>query len=307
MKILVTGGAGFIGSHIVDALVEKDHEVLVIDSLASGKRENLNEKARFVHADVRTEASTDAIVGFAPEAVFHEAAQMDVRKSVEDPGYDTDVNLVGLVRVLEAARKGGALRHAIFAGSGGAMYGEQDTFPAPEDHAVKPESPYGLAKAVSEMYLDLFSRMYGFQWTSLRYGNVYGPRQDAHGEAGVVAIFCGRLLRKEPLVIFGDGGQTRDYVYVGDVVAANLHALEHGLQGGYNVGTGKETDVNGLAAKLIATAGSDATPEHHAPRKGEQRRSVIDGGKLARAGFEPSMPLDEGLRRTFEWFQARQA
>ncbi len=305
-KILVTGGAGFIGSHLSDALVAAGHDVVVLDSLVSGKRENLNADARFVQADVRSPEASEAITDFQPEVVFHEAAQMDVRKSVEDPAYDTDVNLVGLVRVAEAARKGGALRHMLFAGSGGAMYGEQDTFPAREDHAVKPESPYGLAKAVSEMYLDLFSRMYGFQWTSLRYANVYGPRQDAHGEAGVVAIFCGRLLRGEPLTIFGDGGQTRDYTFVADVVKANLNALEHGLTGGFNVGTGKETDVNELAAKLIAISGKDAKPRHAPERKGEQRRSVIDAAKLEEAcGFRPSTPLDDGLRQTFEWFKGR--
>ena len=305
-KILVTGGAGFIGSHLTDALVERGHEVAVLDSLISGKRENLSPKAKLIHADVRSDEASEAVEAFAPEVVFHQAAQMDVRRSVEDPAYDTDVNLVGLVRVVEAARKGGALRHVLFAGSGGAMYGEQDTFPAPEDHAVRPESPYGLAKAVSEQYLDLFARMYGFKWTSLRYANVYGPRQDANGEAGVVAIFSGRLLDDKTLTIFGDGRQTRDYVYVGDVVKANLTALEQGLEGGFNVGTGQETDVNELAQKLIAIAGKDTRPEHAPARKGEQKRSVIDPSKLEKAsGFRPRMPLDEGLRITFEWFSAR--
>lgn len=306
MKILVTGGAGFIGSHLTDALIARGHEVAVLDSLVSGKRENLNPQAKFIHADVRSDEASEAITAFAPEVVFHEAAQMDVRRSVEDPAYDTDVNLVGLVRVAEAARKGGALRHMLFAGSGGAMYGEQETFPAPEDHRVRPESPYGLAKAVSEQYLDLFARMYGFTWTSLRYANVYGPRQDAHGEAGVVAIFCGRLLDDKPLTIFGDGGQTRDYVFVEDVVQANLVALDKQLAGGFNVGTGKETDVNELAAKLIAIAGKDTKPEHAPARKGEQRRSVIDASKLEKAsGFRPRVSLDEGLRVTFEWFAGR--
>ncbi|MFZ9888892.1 MAG: NAD-dependent epimerase/dehydratase family protein [Myxococcota bacterium] len=307
MRILVTGGAGFIGSHLTDALIERGHDVVVLDSLVSGKRENLNPKARFVHADVRSDEASAAITEFAPEVVFHEAAQMDVRRSVEDPAYDADVNLVGLTRVAEAARKGGALQHILFAGSGGAMYGEQERYPALEDHRVRPESPYGLAKAVSEMYLDLFARLYGFRWTSLRYANVYGPRQDAHGEAGVVAIFCGRLLRGESMTIFGDGKQTRDYVFVRDVVAANLAALDHKLEGGFNVGTAKETDVNELAQRLIVIAGSHVTPSYAAARKGEQLRSVIDPGKLeAATGFRPNTSLDDGLRATFEWFAARQ-
>jgi UDP-glucose 4-epimerase len=307
MRTIVTGGAGFIGSHLADALVAAGHEVLVIDSLITGKRENVPEGARFIEADVRTDEGAAAIEDFAPEVVFHEAAQMDVRKSVEDPGYDVDVNLRGLVRVLEAARAGGSLTHFLFAGSGGAMYGEQDTFPAPEDHAVKPESPYGLAKAVGEQYIELFARMYGFRWTSLRYANVYGPRQDAHGEAGVVAIFCGRILKGEPLTIYGDGGQTRDFVYVGDVVNANLSALERELSGGFNVGTGVETDVNELARVLIDISGRDDVVVNHAEeRKGEQRRSVIDPQKLTdAAGLAERADIREGLERTYRWFAER--
>jgi UDP-glucose 4-epimerase len=307
MRILVTGGAGFIGSHLVDALCDAGHEVLVVDDLSSGKREQVNDKAAFCEADVRGTEAARAIEAHAPEVVFHEAAQMDVRRSVEDPGFDADVNLVGLVRVIEAARRGGALQRVVFAGSGGAMYGEQDVYPAPEDHAVKPESPYGLAKAVGEQYLDLFARMYGFQWTSLRYANVYGPRQDAHGEAGVVAIFCGKLLRGEPLKVFGDGEQTRDYVFVGDVVAANLRALAGGLDGGFNVGTGVETTVNELANKLAAASGREESIEYAPARKGEQLRSVIDPGKLEReGGVRPSTTIDDGLARTFAWFAERE-
>jgi UDP-glucose 4-epimerase len=306
MRVLVTGGAGFIGSHLAQALLDDEHEVLIVDSLVTGKRENLPAKARFVEADIRYDEAKSAIREFAPEVVFHEAAQMDVRKSVADPAYDADVNLVGLVGVIEAARAGGALQHALFAGSGGAMYGEQDTFPAPEDHAVRPESPYGLAKAVGEMYLELLSRIHAFKWTSLRYANVYGPRQDAHGEAGVVAIFSKRLLAGEPLTVFGDGGQTRDFVFVGDVVEANLRALKAGLNGGFNVGMGVETSVNELAERLTRLAGKEGVPEHAPERKGEQRRSVIDPSKLLQAtGFRPHKALDEGLAETFAWFASR--
>lgn len=306
MRIVVTGGAGFIGSHLVDAFVARGHEVLVVDSLVSGRRENLPEGATLVVADVRSDEAARAIEGFRPEVLCHQAAQMDVRRSVEDPVYDADVNLVGLVKTFEAARRAGALQHALFAGSGGAMYGEQQVFPAPEDHPVAPESPYGLAKAVGEQYLALFHRLFGVAYTALRYANVYGPRQNPHGEAGVVAIFSQRLLDGQPITIFGDGKQTRDFVYVGDVVEANVRALEARLVGGYNVGTGVETDVNELAKTIIDLTGADAEPTYAPARAGEQQRSVISAKKLEEAiGFKPSVSLQEGLARTVEYFRQR--
>ena len=308
MRIVLTGGAGFIGSHLADAFVERGHEVLVIDSLLSGRRENLPAGVELVVADIRSEASVAAIERFAPEVLCHQAAQMDVRKSVEDPAHDTDVNLVGLVRSVEAARKGGALRHVLFAGSGGAMYGEQNDFPAAEDHAVAPESPYGLAKAVGEQYLALFHRMYKIPYTALRYANVYGPRQNPHGEAGVVAIFAERLLKGQPITIYGDGKQTRDFVFVGDVVQANVKALEAGLVGGYNVGTGIETDVNELAQIIISEVGVDAKPSYGPARAGEQQRSVITSEKLREAvGFAPSVSIAAGLSQTVAFFRERLA
>lgn len=307
MRILVTGGAGFIGSHLVDRFVAMGHEVLALDDLSGGRRDNLagalQKGARLAVADIRSPAAGEAVRAFAPEIVDHHAAQMDVRKSVADPAHDADVNLVGMLRVLEAARLAGSLKHVLFASSGGAMYGEQDQFPAPEGHPVRPESPYGLAKAVSEQYLAWFQRMYGIGFTALRYGNVYGPRQSPHGEAGVVAIFCGRILDGKALTIFGDGKQTRDYVFVDDVVDANARALEQRPQGGFNIGTAVETDVVALARRLVEASGRDTPVVHAEARPGEQKRSVIDPAAYGRAtGWRPTVAVAEGLARTFRWF-----
>jgi UDP-glucose 4-epimerase len=306
MRVLVTGGAGFIGSHLVDRFVSLGHEVLALDDLSSGKRENVHEKARLLVADIRTREAGDGVKAFQPHVVVHHAAQMDVRKSVADPGFDADVNLVGLLRLMEAARTSGSLQHVLFASSGGAMYGEQDSFPAPESHPVRPESPYGLAKAVSEQYLAWYRRMYGITSTSLRYGNVYGPRQNPHGEAGVVAIFCNRILEGKPVTITGDGKQTRDYVFVEDVVQANALAFEDRPEGGFNIGTAQETDVVTLAEHLIRASGRKVEVVHGPPRPGEQRRSVIDPAAFGRAtGWKPTVAIADGLARTFRWFASR--
>ena len=312
MRVLVTGGAGFIGSHLVDRFVSLGHEVLIVDDLSGSANAarsvaEVHPQAKLVVADIRTPAAGFAIKAFAPHVLVHHAAQMDVRKSVADPAFDADVNLVGLLRTMEAARTAGCLQHVLFASSGGAMYGEQDAYPAKEDHAVRPESPYGLAKAVSEQYLAWYHRMYQVTSTSLRYGNVYGPRQNPHGEAGVVAIFCNRILEDKPVGIVGDGMQTRDYVYVDDVVAANQAALLHRPQGGFHIGTGQETDVNALAAHLMkAAVGRSVTVEHLPARPGEQRRSVIDGAAFQRVtGWRPMVSIDDGLMRTFRWFAER--
>jgi UDP-glucose 4-epimerase len=306
MRILVTGGAGFIGSHLVDHFVGAGHDVVALDDLSSGLREQVNARARLVVADLRSAAAAAAVTAFAPEVVCHHAAQMDVRKSVAVPAFDADVNLVGLLNVMEAARGAGALQHVLFASSGGAMYGEQEAFPATETHPTRPESPYGLAKAVSEQYLDWYHRFYKIPYTALRYGNVYGPRQNPHGEAGVVAIFCARILDGKPITIFGDGKQTRDYVYVEDVVRANAAALERRLVGGFNVGQGRETDVNVLANALLAAAPKKVDIVYAEARPGEQRRSVIDPAKLPQAaGWQARNPVEEGLARTFRWFADR--
>jgi UDP-glucose 4-epimerase len=304
MRLLVTGGAGFIGSHTVDALVARSHDVAVLDDLSSGKREQVNARARFHLADLRDARRVAAVIEQErPAVIYHLAAQMDVRRSVADPAFDAGVNLVGMLNLMEAARTRG-LKRVIFASSGGAIYGEQDSFPCDESHPCRPVSPYGVAKLASEQYLFFYQHEYGIGYTAMRYGNVYGPRQDPHGEAGVVAIFCGRLLRDELCTIYGDGRQTRDYVYVGDVAGANLAALEHDSGGAFNVGTGQETDVNQLYAELARLAGSGKAPAYGAARPGEQRRSVISPARAGRElGWQPKMTLREGLAATFEHFK----
>jgi UDP-glucose 4-epimerase len=306
MAILVTGGAGFIGSHTVDALVARGEEVAVLDNLSTGKRANLNPRARFYHADLRDPDALAAVLARErPAVLFHFAAQMDVRRSVADPAFDAQVNLVGMLQLMEAAR-GHGLKQVIFSSTGGAIYGEQLRFPCDETHPCHPLSPYGIAKLATEHYLEFYRVEYGINFTALRYANVYGPRQDPHGEAGVVAIFCGRLLAGQPCAIYGDGGQTRDYVYVGDVVRANLAALDAAPAGSFNVGTGVETDVNRLYSMVAALAGSDAAPLHAPARPGEQRRSVIDAGRARRElGWEPRTSLAEGLRETLEYFRCQ--
>ncbi len=306
MRLLVTGGAGFIGSHTVDALLERGHDVAILDDLSSGKREQVNPRARLCPADLRdARRLTEVIEQERPEAIFHLAAQMDVRRSVADPAFDAGVNLVGFLNLMEAARTRG-LKRVIFASSGGAIYGEQDVFPCDESHPYRPVSPYGVAKLATEQYLFFYQHEYGVGYTAMRYGNVYGPRQDPHGEAGVVAIFCGRLLSGEPCTIYGDGRQTRDYVYVGDVAAANVAALEHECAGAFNVGTGRETDVNQLYQELAEYAGVKKAAVYAAARPGEQRRSVISPARASRElGWQPKMALKDGLATTFEYFKKR--
>ncbi|MGD0290622.1 MAG: NAD-dependent epimerase/dehydratase family protein [Candidatus Binataceae bacterium] len=307
MRILVTGGAGFIGSHTVDALVGAGtHEVAVIDNLAAGKRDQINPGARFHQGDIRDAAEVARIVASEqPEVMVHFAAQMDVRRSVADPAFDAQVNLVGFLNLMEVARQHG-LRRVVFSSTGGAIYGEQDTFPADESHPCRPVSPYGVAKFSTESYLFFYQAQYGIEYAAMRYANVYGPRQDPHGEAGVVAIFCGRLLEDRPVTIFGDGEQTRDYVYVGDVVRANVAAVTAGVTGAMNIGTGIETSVNRLYGTLAAVAGSDRLAAYAPARPGEQTRSVIGAARARRElGWQPEVTLDEGLRRTYRFFQER--
>lgn len=307
MRIIVTGGAGFIGSHIVDAFCAKGHDVTVVDNFSSGTRSFLRSDAGLIEGDIRDAAVHEAVQSFAPHVICHQAAQIDVRKSVADPAFDADVNVVGLLGILEAARQGGQLEHVLLASSGGAIYGEQETFPATEDHPIAPASPYGLAKLVSEQYLALYERLYNIPHTNLRYANVYGPRQSPHGEAGVVAIFADRLLGGDNIRINGDGKQTRDFVFVGDVVRSNVLALEHRLRGSFNVGTGLETNVNELAEKMMTIIGVDKTPDHGPAPLGEQQRSVIDAGLLeTKTGFRPSVTMDDGLAQTIAYFKDRQ-
>jgi UDP-glucose 4-epimerase len=305
MRILLTGGAGFIGSHTLDALLAaKTHDVAVVDDLSSGKRERLDPNVRFHHADIRNADEVRLIMDRErPEVLMHLAAQMDVRKSVAEPAFDAEVNIGGFLNLIEAGREKG-LKRVIFASTGGAIYGEQERFPCGEQHPCRPLSPYGVAKLATEAYLFFYKMQYGIDYVALRYANVYGPRQDPHGEAGVVAIFCGRMLAGQPCAIYGDGEQTRDYVYVGDVARANLAALNAPISGAVNIGTGIETSVNQLFQSLTTIAGTKLQPQYAPTRPGEQRRSVISPAKAAaELGWKAEVTLEEGLRRTFQSFK----
>ena len=303
MTILVTGGAGFIGSHVTDAYVQAGHEVIVIDELSTGVRANVHPSVKFYQCDIRSGEIGEIFARHRIDVVNHHAAQMDVRRSVADPVFDASINVLGGLNVFEVARAHG-VRKIIFSSTGGAIYGEQDTFPADEEHPLRPLSPYGITKLATEKYLYYYKEVRGIDSIVLRYANVYGPRQNPHGEAGVVAIFASKMLKGEPPIINGDGEQTRDYTYVGDVVKANLLAL--GFEGSavFNVGTGIETSVNDLFRLLRRHVKPDC-PEQHGPAKqGEQLRSVISYAKIqSELGWAPSVPLDEGLRLAAAYFK----
>jgi len=300
MRAVVTGGAGFIGSHVVDALLARWDGVHVLDDFSRGKRENVPEGVHVHEADIRRDAGR-VFDEVRPEVCFHLAAQADVRVSVERPDFDADVNVVGTLHVLEAAREHGT--KIVFSSTGGAIYGECEG-PAREDHSRAPLAPYGVSKLAGEEYIAAYNRLYAAAHVSLRYGNVYGPRQDPKGEAGVVAIFMNRLREGEAPKIFGDGTQTRDYVYVGDVVAATLAAAEHG-GGVLNVGTGVETSVNELYGRIQRVARVEREPEFADARPGELQRSVLDASLAKRElGWEPGHSLDEGLAETWGWISS---
>ena len=301
--ICVTGGAGFIGSHVAEALTRDGHQVLILDDLSSGRKENVPEGAELVVADIRSDDAARLIVDRGVEILIHHAAQMDVRRSVADPRFDADVNIGGFLNLLEAARAG-SVKQVVFASTGGAIYGEQDVFPADEGHAVRPLSPYGVAKLASERYLFFYNQQYGLDATCLRYANIYGPRQSPHGEAGVVAIFAHKLLAEAQPTINGDGKQTRDYVYVGDVVRANLAVI--GLPGfrTYNVGTGIETDVNELFEQIRTAVGIGPPADHGPAQAGEQLRSCITSGLIeSELGLRIGTPFDQGIQLTADWFK----
>jgi UDP-glucose 4-epimerase len=300
VRAVVTGGAGFIGSHVVDELLARGDEVHVLDDLSTGKRENVADAARVHEGDIRRDADR-VFDDVEPDVCFHLAAQADVRVSVERPDHDADVNVIGTLRVLEAARRHGT--KIVFSSTGGAIYGECDG-PAREDHLRLPLAPYGVSKLAGEEYIAAFNRLYGSAHVSLRYGNVYGPRQDPHGEAGVVAIFMKRLREGGTPRIFGDGTQTRDYVYVGDVVAATVAAVDHG-GGVLNVGTGEETSVLDLFARVQRAAGIEREPEFAPPRAGELQRSVLDPALAERElNWKATHSLDDGLAETWAWIAA---
>jgi UDP-glucose 4-epimerase len=311
MKVLVTGAAGFIGSHVSDAFIERGHDVVVLDNLTSGKLENLNPKATFVQGDITDKQLVERLFKEHKfEIVNHHAAQLDVRKSVAEPIFDATQNIIGTLTLLEAAREAGTLKRFMFASTGGAIYGEQDYFPADEKHPARPISPYGITKRSVELYLHYYHEIYGMNYTSFRYTNVYGPRQNAHGEAGVVAIFINKLLAQEQATIHGTGGQTRDYVYVGDVVRAHMLAVEK-MTGSdiFNVSTAKETDVNEIFTILSKhTTGGEAKAHHGPAKAGEQMRSVCSYDHIKSAlGWEPKVDLAEGLQETVASFQAQVA
>jgi UDP-glucose 4-epimerase len=312
-RALVTGGAGFIGSHIADALLDRGFHVVVLDDLSSGRRENVPAAAEFVQLDVRSADAARLLREGGFDVVLHQAAQIDVRKSVNDPVHDASINVLGALNLLEAVRAATSRPRFVFASTGGAIYGDFVTPPNVEEFAKDPDSPYGIAKLAVEHYLAYYGRIHGLEGAVLRYANVYGPRQDPHGEAGVVAIFCNRLLEGKPLTIFGDGRQTRDYVHVKDVAAANaaiatapLPAVGRLDSRAMNIGTGVETDVVTLANTLLAVSGRSAALEFAPARPGEQVRSAVSIGKVQRQlGWRPQRTLEAGLTETFEYFAAR--
>ena len=311
MRALVTGGAGFIGSHVVDALLARGAQVAVLDNLSTGRREHVPSGAVFMEVDLRDKGAVErAVAEFRPTHILHQAAQASVKVSVDEPATDAAVNVLGGLYLLDAARRVGVQR-VVFASTGGAIYGEvPEGQAADETWPPKPKSPYGASKAAFEQYLEVYRQNFGLPYTVLRYANVYGPRQDPYGEAGVVAIFTGRLLKGEPVTLFarrepGDDGCVRDYVWVGDVVQANLLAVERGLDGCYNVGTGIGSTTRQVLAAIEAAVGVEAHVKPAPPRPGDLERSVIDASKLARAGWSATVTLEEGIRRTVAWFRSQ--
>lgn len=305
MRVLVTGGAGFIGSHIVDRLVQEGHKVSIIDNLSTGKTENLNREAEFYKLDIENPRIEKVIKKEKPEVICHLAAQMDVRRSVADPAFDAKTNIIGMINLLEYAVRHGA-RKVIFSSTGGAIYGEGGPYPTEEGHKASPVSPYGISKLTGEHYLFYYQVMNGLNYVALRFANVYGPRQDPFGEAGVVAIFAKKMLKNDQPLINGNGMQTRDYVYVEDVVDAVMRAIEHNVSDIFNVGTGIETTVNELFKLLVDITGSNVREMHGPAKKGEQMRSCLSYNKIKKTmEWEPSVDLRTGLSNTVEFFRER--
>lgn len=306
MKVLVTGGAGFIGSHVCDRLATAGHDLVILDDLSTGHEEQVHPAARFYQMELDSPWLDELFAIERPEAVVHHAAQASVRRSVADPVFDAKVNVLGTIALLHASARH-QVRRFVFASTGGAIYGDASAVPTPEDYPAVPISPYGASKLAAESMLATFNAMSGLSYTALRYANVYGPRQDPHGEAGVVAIFSRQLLSGAEAVITGDGTQTRDFVYVGDVAEANLLALSSQAVGAFNVGTGRETTIKEIFAILKRLTGS-RQPERHGPdRPGEQRRSAIDASKIGRQmGWRPVTPLQQGLEQTVAYFKRQE-
>jgi UDP-glucose 4-epimerase len=312
---LITGGAGFVGSHVAERFLAEGWSVHIVDNLVTGKRENLPARAAFHELDIRSREAASLVASLKPNVLVHLAAQMDVRHSVTDPVFDAETNVIGSLNLLEAVRGSAPGTRVVFASTGGAIYGDFTTPPNVETYEKNPESPYAISKLAVELYLAYYGRVHGLEAVALRFGNVYGPRQDPHGEAGVVAIFCGRLLEGRALTIFGDGTQTRDYVYVADVAEATFRAATRPVPKAgkldvraFNIGTGTGTSVTRLAELLSRAAGRAPILEHAPRRPGEQQDSVVNVSKAARElDWRPAVPLEEGLARSFEWFAARAA
>jgi UDP-glucose 4-epimerase len=305
VRILVTGGAGFIGSHVVDAYIAAGHEVAVLDNFSTGNEANLNAAAEVHRVDLRAQPDVETLLAsFRPDIVNHHAAQSEVPKSIADPAYDAQVNIVGGLNLLKACVDH-RVKKVIFISTGGALYGEPDVVPADEDHPVRPLSPYGTSKYCFEQYLGTFKRTFGLEFTVLRYANIYGPRQDFFAEEGrVVAIFASRMLASKPVTIDGDGEQSRDMLHVGDAAAANLAALERGSGGTFHVSTGTLVTINDLFRKLALLTGYKQPPNHGPRRKGDVYRIALDNARAARdLGWEPQIPLEEGLSLTVDYFR----
>jgi UDP-glucose 4-epimerase len=303
MRIVVTGGAGFIASHVVDAYIQLGHEVYIIDDFSTGQRRNVNSKAKVFNLDIAAPQAAKSIAEIKPDVLNHHAAQMDVRRSVADPTFDARINIIGFINLLEASRDAGVKR-VIFSSSGGAVYGDREPIPASEEHEALPLSPYGVSKLTGELYLGYYQMAFGLPYVALRYANVYGPRQSTLGEAGVVAIFISQLLAGKSPVINGDGKQTRDYVFVGDVVRANVAALDSNYTGAVNIGTGKETDVVTICESLREGVGSPVKAIHGPPKLGEQRRSCLVIALAQKVlGWRPEVGLKEGLQQTIAYYQ----
>ena len=305
MKVVATGGAGFIGSHLVDALVERGYEVIVVDDLSSGSKQQLHLDAEFHQLDIRSRHAAELIRRRRPEVVSHHGAQMSVSRSVREPLFDADVNLMGSLNLLEAAREVGA--RFVFASTGGALYGDADVLPTPETYPAWPVSPYGVGKLGFEHYLHCYLAQHGLGYAALRYANVYGPRQNPHGEAGVIAIFCLRLLAEEEPIVNGDGKQTRDFVHVSDVVRAHVAALDSDVTGHFNVGTGRQCDINTVFEMIAERIGTSLGKRHGPARPGDQRTSALDWTLIReKLGWRPQVSLEEGLSETVEWFRRAQ-
>ncbi len=303
MKVMVTGGAGFIGSNLVDRLIGEGHQVVVVDDLSTGRRENLHPDVTFYQRDIRDEALEEIFAGEGIEAIFHLAAQMDVRKSVSDPVYDARVNILGTINLIESGLKHG-LKKFVYASTGGAVYGEPQFMPVTEDHPINPDCQYGISKHTVEHYLYVYHRLQGLNWTALRYPNVFGPRQNPHGEAGVVAIFIQLLSAGRQCTIFGDGSKTRDYVFIDDVVQANIVALERGDNACYNLGWGTQVSDFTIFDTVRRALDLTVEPRYEDVRAGEIFHICLEAGKIReQLGWEPAVTLEEGVARTIEWYR----